>query len=262
MQFISKPGKYPPAGLYGWQHLLAVIIILGLVVLFMFLSRKTNVLKVKLLLKQIFWIVLILEILKIVYTIAWGGKNIEDIISLSFCALFLYALGFASYGNANIEKMGLTYMFYGGMIAGLIYLITPVASLSFYPLWHFRTIQSLVFHGIMIYCGLLVITKKMLIPTIKDLKPFFLFSILFGVLSVLSNWLLDTNYMYLNDRLTTSIMSLFNFMPDVIYIPFVILGQIFGAFFITYGVYKLCEFIGKKKKKNWLSVLFLFYKFC
>lgn len=248
MQFISKPGTYAPAGLYGLQHLFAIIIILGLVALFLFLSRKATVLNVKAILKRLFWVVFILEILKIIYTIAWGGKNIEDIVSLSFCALFLYALGLAAFGNESLEKMGLTYMFYGGMVAGVIYLISPVASLSYYPLWHFRSVQSLVYHGIMIYCGVLVINKKMLTPTIKDFKPFFLFSIFFGILSVLSNWLLDTNYMYLNDRLTTSIMSLFNFMPDIVYIPFVILGQICGSFFLTYGVYKLVKKIKAKKQ--------------
>lgn len=249
MRFFQNDGIGPVRGLLSIDHLIFTIIGICLITLFLFLTRKFDNLKIKKTIRILFWIVLVLEILKIIWNLTLRENvTFNQWVPLYFCSLLIPALGLAGYGNKYLERIGLSFMFYGGIVAGAVFVLWPTSALPEQPLLHCLTFHTLFYHSASVAIGLLIILRKYFIPTIKDIIPYAIIVGGFCLIAYIFNLITGSNLMFIsydNDMFPLTLAS-------TIFGPLYPLGicivQIGGTFFPSFGIYKLVIFLKTRSK--------------
>ena len=153
--FLAKPGEYEACGMFTFQHfILIVVTILGIIVALKYTLNKKEVIKI---IKNCTIFVWICEILIIAFKIAINGtSNLNQYVPLYYCSLLLYSGLFSSFGKGKLKRIGDVFLATGGIVGGIIFILFPSTSLPTYPMLHLVSIHSFVFHGIMLYLGILI----------------------------------------------------------------------------------------------------------
>lgn len=182
MEFMQVPifaplHEYDAAGMFTLPHLVALFIcvfalVIGLRVSFRYLSEN-HLIRVT---RVIAWVVTLLELVKIGYKFYYGYTEIDSWLPLSFCSLFIYASFMSGYGKGVIKRLGESFIILGGIVGGVSFLLMPTTSLMNYPIWHFLSLHSLIFHVLMIYLNVLYLRY---VPELICLKSYGYFSAYF-----------------------------------------------------------------------------------
>lgn len=241
MGFFAGSGEYPAAGLYSLGHIIILIFcILGLISLILLTRKKVNnPLKI---IRIFSIIVLIMEVSKII----WGSvvsryDGWYDYLPLWFCSLFIPISLIASFTKGKVQHTSFTFIFYGGIVGGLIYLFFPTTSIGRYPVLHFITFHSMFYHVLMIYMGYFVVYQGLLKPNIKDLKWYLIITTSFCILSYIVNYFLGTNYMFLSSYSNNPVLKILYNTTGIFYPVVLTIGQNVGTFMVSFGGYKLYE---------------------
>lgn len=198
--FFAKPDLYPAAGLYNLNHLLAVIILIVLIIISVKMTKIKQKEDITKIIRKLTIIVWILEIIKIIFNFLIGNiGNVNTYVPLYFCSLLLYAGIFSGFCRGKLKRVGDVFLATGGLVAGVAFLISPGTSLGIYPLFHFISFQSLFYHAVMIYLGIIINKYNYVTVTYKDLKyyAFLLFIICMSAYFV--NIIFDGNLMFIRD---------------------------------------------------------------
>lgn len=224
MSFFAKLGEYEPCGMFGIEHfILLTLTAISIIVALHFTAHK-NKSEVKKIIKISTIVLWVLEIIKIVFNLLTGNANNPNTyIPLYFCSLVLYAGLLSSFAKGTLKKVGDLFLATGGVVAGVVFVLSPLTSLTNYPLFHFISIQSFVLHGTMIYIGLLINKTKYIEYDFKDMKYYFNFIILFGIIALFVNRFLGTNLMFVSE----------NYPGTFIEIIYRVMGKLFPTFMIV-----------------------------
>lgn len=258
MKFFSNDGIGSIPGLMGWEHFLYILLCLILVLGLLLLTRKFSFEKITKMMKIIFWVVLILELLKIIWNLTVRiGTTLSDWIPLYYCSLFIYGLGFASYGKGKVKRLGESWIFYGQIIAGIAFVCYPSTALLIHPFLHVLTFHSLIYHSLAIFVGLLMAVTGYFQPKKHDFKDYTISLLAVCLCIYILNIFLGTNLMFLNEPLPVwPLINIFNF-SSILYPIIVALAQVCGAFDISYGLYILVKKAKEKKNKGTNETFFL-----
>lgn len=195
---FSRPNSETACGMFTLPHIISLIICLVLVALAIYLSRKFDEKKIKLTTKIMAYVFTVLEIAKIIFKFAIDdAKYLDHWVPLYFCSLFIFALWMCTYGKGRIYKLGESFILGGCIVGGFAFLVVPATSLMDYPVYHFLSIHSMVFHSSMLYLGIMYIWKKKSKLDLKVLTYYSIFVGFFGVLSIVLNLIFDQNFMIL-----------------------------------------------------------------
>lgn len=250
MGFFAGSGEYPAAGLYSLGHILILIFCFIVLILTILMTRKKSKNPIKVI-KIVSIVVLFFEIIKVIWGTSVGRySGWYDYLPLWFCSLFIPISIIAGFCNGKLQHTALTFMFYGGIVGGLVYLFCPTTSIGRYPVLHFITFHSMFYHVLMLYMGYFIIYQGLLKPSIKDFKWYFIITTSFCIISFIANEILDTNYMFLSGYSNNPILKILYNLTGVLYPVFVTIGQNIGTFFISFGSYKIFEFLINKKHNN------------
>ncbi len=91
------------------------------------------------------------------------------------------------------------------IIGGIVFVIYPSTSLPIYPAFHFLSIHSFLFHGAMIYLGILINKTRYIKLEKKDI---IYFASLIGGMSIVAlivNKLFDGNLMFISNNFPRNI---------------------------------------------------------
>lgn len=249
MRFFSNDGIGPVRGLLSIDHLVFTIVGIGLIVLFLVLTRHFDNAQIKKTILILFWIVVVLEILKIIWNLTIRENvTFNQWIPLYFCSLLMPALGLAGYGNKFLEKLGLSFLFYGGIVAGAMFVLWPTSALPEQPLLHCLTFHTLFYHSASVAIGLLIVLRKYFIPNIKDIIPYSIIVFTFCLIAYIFNLITGSNLMFISYDNAMFPLTLASKIFGPLYPLGITLVQIIGPFFISFGVYKLLKLI--KKENN------------
>lgn len=117
--------------------------------------------EVKDIIKKCTIIIWIFEVLIITFKLITGDvRDLNNYVPLYYCSMLLYAGLLSSFGKGKLERTGNVFLAVGGIVGGFIFIIFPTTSLPVYPMLHLVSIHSFIFHGIMLYLGLLVNTTN------------------------------------------------------------------------------------------------------
>ena len=240
--FFAKPGEFEECGIFKIKHLILIIMtIIGIVISIKKTVHK-NKEEVKEIIKKATTILWVLELIKILYIFCIGKvQNINEYVPLYYCSLVLYAGLMSSYGKGKVERTGDVFLSTGGIIGGIIFIIFPTTSLPTYPMFHFLSIHSFFFHGIMVYLGLLMNIINYIELKIKDI---WYFSGLIGIICAIAfvmNNLFDSNLMFISKDFPGTPLTILYHLTGKFFTPIMIIIQMTLPFLIVYGIIKLSK---------------------
>ncbi len=235
--FFSKAEECKPCGLFGIEHfILLVLTIMGIVIAIKH-TKINNDKDIKRIILKLTVIIWILEIAKIIFNI-WAGNrnNLNTYIPLYYCSILLYAGIFSSFGKGIIQRIGDVFIAIGGIIAGIIFLIFPTTSLQIYPMWHFITLQSFFYHGVMIYLGIIVNQYHYIKLNSKDIIYYAGLVIGISLVALLINNLYGSNLMFISQNYPGTAISYLYQICGKYYTLVMILGQAIIPFYVMYMI--------------------------
>lgn len=229
--FFSKPGEYPPAGLFTYQHIILLVTTIILIGFFLFNSINKDSNKIKKIITINAIVLGILEIARIAFSLTYTSiDSLNGYMPLFFCSLFLYSAFFSAFSKGKLKRAGDVFIATGGLLGGLTFLICPSTSLPTFPAFHFLSLHSFLYHGTMVYMGLLYNMTNYISLKRSDLT---LYSIMVGVLCLICiplNKNFGSNLMFLSEPLPGKLgkmvhQSLGAFFPIAVslfhmYVPF------------------------------------------
>ncbi len=248
--FFAKAGEYEPCGMFTMQHFeLIIITILGIVFALKNTLNKTKE-EIKEIIKRCTIIMWGLEIIMIIFKLCTGDvRNLNNYVPLYYCSLLLYAGLLSSFGKGTIKRIGDVFLATGGIIGGVVFIILPTTSLPSYPMLHIVSLHSFLFHGTMIYLGLLINITNYIELKATDIKYF---SILVGCICVLAyiiNKKFGSNLMFISQNFPGMPIEIIYNITGKYYTLVMSLAQMTLPFYIVYGVLQ----IANKKKKSELK---------
>lgn len=197
--FFAPQGRYEACGMFTTPHLIAAFTAIALVfVLLMLYKKGLFAPEIGKLTRSLAIIVTILELIKISHSFLYGDLYLDAWFPLSYCGLFIFALWMASFGTNIIGKIGRIFIAYGCPFAGLAFLIFPTTSLMNFPVWHYFSIYSLLFHFLMIYLGVIYLFNEESFGP-KTFCCYSLFVIFFAIPAISLNCAFDSNLMNLHE---------------------------------------------------------------
>ncbi|MBP3503276.1 MAG: YwaF family protein [Clostridia bacterium] len=239
--FFSKPGEYAPCKMFSSGHFILLSITIIAVIVAVCLTKNMNKDKVKNLIKKLTLFLWILEIIKIIFNLAIGNSsNPNNYIPLYYCSLILYAGLLSGFSEGKLKMIGDVFIATGGIIGGLFFLFCPNTSLPTYPMFHYISIQSFVFHGIMLYLGVLVNITNYIDLKISDIKYYASLVSIISFISYFVNKILGTNFMFISDNFPNTPVEIVYNLTGKFFTLVMILIQVVGPFYVIYFIrYKL-----------------------
>lgn len=238
--FFAKPGTYKPSGLFSIGHIILFILTLIIVCIVLRYTKNKQKEEVTNIIKKTTIFLWILEIIKIVFNFLVGnGKNPNNYIPLYYCSLILYAGIFSGYCRGILKKIGDVFIATGAIIGGLCFLIIPNTSLTMYPAFHYISFQSFVFHGSMLYLGILVNITNYVQINAKDIIYYALYIVVVALIALIINKLLNTNLMFISKNYPgTPVSWVYNTFKKA-FSAVMIIGQAVIPFYMVYFVKKI-----------------------
>ena len=237
-----------PSGIFCITHIIILTILLIIVAILLYFSLKLSKEKIKKISKITIIIISILELIKIIYNFIYGYFVLEYWLPLSYCAIFILAMWFASFGKGNLEKLGNDFIACS-FIAGLGFLVFPVSSLNEVPWYHYLALYSFLYHSTMLYFGILY-TVKVVDKVDKSVFLNHLILVLsYSVLALLLNSLFDINLMFVSKAVEIPITFVYNFLNRIGKFLFILIIYIY-IFFPYLFAYILSLVKNKASKKT------------
>lgn len=196
--FFAPKEAYTPCGVYTTEHLVASLICFLVVALSVFSARRAKLDRIYFAIRILAPVLTLLEAIKIGHNFYWGYTNIDSWVPLSFCSLFIYASYLSGYGKGELREYGDSFMVIGGIVAGVVFVCMPTTSLTMYPLFHFQSLYSLLFHSLMIIFGILLFIGGVR-PTKRRWRYYSIYFLGFALVALAINAGAGSNLMLLRE---------------------------------------------------------------
>lgn len=245
--FLSKPGEYEACGMFTVKHLILFIATCFIILVAVKSTKITEKEDIRKIIRRLTLVIWILEILKTIYNIATGkGSEINKVVPLYYCSLFLYSGLLSSYGKGFLKRIGDVFLATGGIVGGIVFLILPTTSLPEYPMFHFISIHSFFYHGAMIYVGIIINKFKYIELKLSDLKYYALLIAVICLGAYILNEKYGSNLMFISRDFPGTILSKLYNDTGKFYTPLSCLVQMTLPFLIMYSIIKTEEAVRKK----------------
>lgn len=225
---FAPNGRFEPCGMFTAPHIIAVFIcFLIIITSIIILKRKANEKLLKLLCKVSAPLLTVLELLKMTHSFINGDLNLDAWFPLSFCGLFIIAAWLSGYSHSRLKNFGDVFIAYGCPVGGITFMILPTTSLMSYPIWHYFSLYSLLFHSLMILLGVLFLINEGRL-TRKRYLTYIEFIVFFSVISITMNAIWGCNIMNLREPYNIPIafmQNMFSAFPPL-YTAFVLTGYL------------------------------------
>ncbi len=237
-----------PCGMFSIEHFIMLGITAFCIAIALKYTKNMEKENVKKLIQRSTIILWILEIIKIIFNIInYGINEVNKYVPLYFCSLILYAGIFSGFCKGVLKKIGDVFLSTGGIIAGLIFLISPLTSLTTYPAIHFISIHSFILHGTMVYIGLLMLITGYTTIEKGDIKYYSAIILVISGIAYIVNLIFDSNLMFISQNYPGTFIEIIYNITGPIFPIFMVAAQATMPFYIVYGIYRLAT---KKIKAN------------
>lgn len=244
--FFARPNEYEPCGIFTTKHF--ILIILTIVAISIALKKTIHKSKEEIhkIIKNLTIVIWILEFVRIGFNIYIGNiNNVNECLPLYYCSLLLYAGLMSSFGKGKIKRIGDVFLATGGIIGGIVFIIMPTTSLPTYPMLHFISLHSFLYHGTMVYIGLLINATNYIELELKDI---IYFAELIGgicIIALIVNNIFDGNLMFISKDFPGTPLTILYHLTGKLFTPIMIIAQMTLPFLVVYSV---------EKRKNKLKI--------
>lgn len=242
--FLAKQGEYESCGIFTIGHfILMTLTIIGIILSLKYTINKKDVHKI---IKRCTIFIWVFEILIIIFKISRNGtSNINDYVPLYYCSLLLYAGLLSSFGKGILKKAGDVFLSTGAIVGGGIFILFPSTSLPSYPTFHLVSIHSFLYHGIMVYLGLLINFTNYIQLEKKDI---IYYSSLVGIICVVAyaiNNIFGSNLMFISENFSGTFIEIMYNLTGNLFSIIMILAQMILPFYFMYGLINLIKKLNK-----------------
>lgn len=243
---FSNIGEYESCGIFTTDHFILIgITIISIIIALKFTSNKSKE-KVHSIIKKITIIMCILEVVKISFNLQQNSfRDVNTYMPLYYCSILLYAGLLSSFGKGALKRAGDVCLATGSVIGGIVFIIYPSTSLPMYPAFHFLSIHSFLFHGTMIYLGILINKTQYIELEQNDIKYFASVIGIMSIVALIINKLFNGNLMFISNNFPgTPIEILYDITNGgIMYTLIMVLAQMTLPFYITYVIIKKIQLV-------------------
>lgn len=237
---FKNASEVKPCGMFSMQHLILLVITTACIITAIEQTKNMKKDQVKEVIKKATIFLWILEIIKIIFNIInYGVTAVNKYVPLYFCSLILYAGIFSGFCKGVLKKVGDVFLSTGGIIAGIIFLISPLTSLTTYPAIHFISIHSFVLHGTMVYIGILMLITKYVTIEKKDIIYYSAIIIAISAIAYIVNIVCDSNLMFISQNYPGTFIEIIYNVTGNLFPIVMVLVQATLPFYIVYGIYSI-----------------------
>ncbi len=240
---FAPQGFFTPCGMFTPPHIIATSFAICLVII-LFIFFRNKIISEKEIFYRLFAVVVTtLETIKIAHSFANGYTHLDAWVPISYCSLFIYSLWFAGFGKGLLKSAGEAFITYGCPIAGLAFLIFPTTSLMNYPIWHFLSIYSMLFHTLMLLFGSISLSSTKSL-TKKDYLCYVFFLLFFSIPAIILNAVKRCNLMNLREPYNIPINFLQNLhqTSEIYYTTVVLVAYILIPVLVAFLTRKIGKF--------------------
>lgn len=243
---FKNASEVTPCGMFSKEHFVLLAITTFCIVIALKYTKNMKKESVKKLIQNITIILWVLEIIKIIYNIInYGFIAVNKYIPLYFCSLILYAGIFSGFCKGVIKKTGDVFLSTGGIVAGLVFLISPLTSLTAYPATHFISLHSFILHGTMVYIGILMILTKYVTIEKNDIIYYSSLIVAISIIAYIVNLICDSNLMFISQNYPGTFIEIIYNVTGKLFPIVMVAVQAILPFYIVYGIYiKIKDKIG------------------
>jgi hypothetical integral membrane protein (TIGR02206 family) len=225
--------------LFGTGHLIAlgVIVLLNIAMLgFRKSSERTRTI-VRWTMAIILWLD---EASWHIWNLYWGHWTVETMLPLHICSILIWLSGFMLiFKNYRIYE----FAYFIGIGGAMQALLMPDAGIHGFP--HYRIFQTIISHGMLITATIYMTTVEGFRPTWKSFWRVVVGVNIYAAIIFPINWLLGTNYLYINGKPATA--SLLDMLPDWPVYPIFMELIGFTVFLLLYLPFILKDWMKKKR---------------
>ena len=234
---FAESGKYEPCGIFTKHHItLIVITLIGIAITLKNTIHKSKE-EVKKIIKNCTIVMWIFEFIIISFKLSTGDiRNVNNYVPLYYCSLLLYAGLLSSFAKGKLQRTGDVFLATGGIVGGIVFIILPTTSLPSYPAWHIVSLHSFLFHGIMVYLGLLINATHYIEIEKQDIKYFASLVGIICILAYIINQIFDSNLMFISKDFPGTPLHIIYQITGPFYTIIMSLAQMTLPFYIIYGI--------------------------
>ena len=253
--------------MYGWVHILSLILAIALGVLLSIIFKNANERTVRRILLITAIITLALEIYKqIVFSFSFDGQRVTFdyqwyAFPLQFCSTPMYISLLAAFIKKKwLHETLCAYLATYGLFAGLTVMFYPA---TVFIDWVGINIQTMVCHGSMVSIGIFLLATGYVKPKHSSmLKAFCLFTSIVGVIMILNEVVYysgilngETLNLFFISRHFEPSLAVYSIFQRLIPYPFCVLVYVFGfssasyiLLLINMGIHKIVSASKNKRK--------------
>lgn len=227
---------------WGIEHISAILIVTIVIFFCLRILKKLSKEKQTRIIKICAILVPFVEISHNVWLYFANNSSIIELLSLHLCGLQMYFIPLAVFTNFIVFK---DFIFATSILGGIFGILFPSGVTGSYPFWHFQTIQTLIYHSLLIFIPLAILVTTDYRPTLKRFYKVLLLFFIVVIICVYIDLVYGQNYLFLvtapEMALLTNIQTKYGTFP---YLCFTFLVLLFICVFIH------LPFDLKRKKNN------------
>ena len=253
MKFFADEAEWADGApyTYDWQHITLICVMTALIVVGLILLWKKSKKTTDIVLIVLWAIQVVLEFGKIGLFVYYHGFGIlrYRYCPIHLCSMFMYLFPFFMWGKGKVKQAAtafcVTIGFFGGIVnftfSDMMY-YTPALS-SFFGL------HALVYHGIMVFCAILIGAKYYKMQKFDYISVFVVLMIT-SVPAVIFDYVFGANYMFLRSGGTTPLKIISKYIPYNWVWTIIMIVLYFGLCVVLHYVAKFCYWIDEKIKNK------------
>ena len=206
---------------FDFSHNLSMVIILIAIVVGLKLLSKVKKENARVILKILACITVVLELSHTLWLYKCGLTDIEKLLPFHICALNIFFIPYAVFSK---NKFACEYIFAFSIIGGFFGITFPSGVSGSYPIIHYQTIQTFIYHGLLIFIPIAQIVVKDFMPDIKKIYRVHILFIIIAIFVGIFDYIFDENYMFIK------------YPPDVYIAKWVYKNWGIGVYTFLFGV--------------------------
>ncbi len=129
-----------------------------------------------------------------IYDIKLTGSFNTGLLPLDSCSIIMLAGLISGFAKGKISKYSDAWLATGGVVGGIANMIF-LNALKYYPLISFGAFYSMIWHFLMVFLGLLLITTNYVNADFETIKKGFLFHLMFSLIVIPIDFIFNYDFM-------------------------------------------------------------------
>ena len=179
---------------FDYLHVISMIIVLSLILLGLKIIKNIKKESAKKLLRVLAILVPAVEFSHTYWLYKCGITSISKLLPFHICALNIFFIPLSVF-TTNVIIKEYTYAY--SIIGGFLGIVCPSGVSGSYPIFHYQTIQTFIYHGLLIFIPIAMCMIGEIKPNYKNLYKVHIIFIIIAVFVGTFDYVFDENYMFI-----------------------------------------------------------------